>query len=76
MYSIGEDTKILSLTVSSIEWIVQAAFKKIKKYKNNKITSTAAIRAFFLGALYLAIYLIYLSYVCEGNIKIMLLGES
>ncbi|HIG42155.1 MAG: hypothetical protein ABGY96_17485 [bacterium] len=33
------------------------------------------IGAVFLGAPYLAIYLIYLSFVCEGDIKLMLLGE-
>ena len=33
------------------------------------------IGAVFLGAPYLAIYLIYLSYVCKGDIKLMLVGE-
>jgi len=33
------------------------------------------IGAVFLGAPYLAAYLIYLSFACEGDIKRMLLGE-
>ena len=51
--------------------------KKLKNHGNagNWIGVGTAIGAFFLGAPYLAIYLIYLSFVCEGDIKLMLLGE-
>lgn len=46
-------------------------------WRNNfsLIGNVLGIGAVVLGAPYLALYLIYLSFVCDGDVKLMLLGD-
>ena len=58
-----------------LTFLLMSAFWTAWRNKFTLRGNLLAIGAFFLGAPYLAIYLIYLSFVCEGDIKLMLLGE-
>ena len=58
-----------------LTFLLMSAFWTAWRNKFSLRGNLLAIGAFFLGAPYLAIYLIYLSFVCEGDIKLMLLGE-